>query len=99
MSNFDDLNNTFNSNNSSNGQGSSNPAKIILIGLAVIILFALALSACSDSGNSNSKSSSSDLTCQYDGCSAKAVGPTYEFCSYHKKMLNEIWDAENRSKQ
>ncbi len=37
-----------------------------------------------------------DGTCQFDGCSSKAVGPTYEFCSYHKKALNDYWDAQNQ---
>jgi len=36
-------------------------------------------------------------TCKFDGCNKPAVGPTYEFCSKHKKALNEYWNYESRN--
>ncbi len=30
-------------------------------------------------------------TCTFDGCNRPAVGPTYEFCEFHKKALDNYW--------
>ncbi|MBQ8921157.1 MAG: hypothetical protein IJ060_03225 [Oscillospiraceae bacterium] len=33
--------------------------------------------------------------CQWEGCNRPAVGPTYEFCEFHKKSLNDYWKYSN----
>ena len=36
-------------------------------------------------------------TCMADGCDRPAVGPYYEFCSWHKDLLEVYWNNENRN--
>lgn len=50
-------------------------------------------------GGESSSGGKIDGYCQFDGCNKKAVGPTYEFCEYHKKMLNNIWELEEAQKR
>ncbi|MCD7958654.1 MAG: hypothetical protein LUF89_03845 [Ruminococcus sp.] len=57
--------------------------KVKTILLSVCLLAAMVIGTGCDSSSSSGGSSGS--ICQYDGCTNKAVGPTYEFCSYHKK--------------
>lgn len=38
--------------------------------------------------------SSSDGKCKFDGCNRKAMG-VGDFCDYHSKALNDIWDVQN----
>ena len=65
-------------------------AGFILVGMLLVGSWLASLDSCSDSsGGSNSNG-----YCQFEGCSKKAVGPTYEFCEYHKKMLNNVWELE-----
>jgi ABC-type phosphate/phosphonate transport system substrate-binding protein len=64
--------------------------RILIIAMAVIVT--VVSTGCGES--SSSSSSSNSAYCQFDGCTRKAVGPTYEFCSYHKDALNAIWDNE-----
>ncbi len=60
--------------------------------LALAVLLAMCLTGCG--GGSDDGGGNYGGTCQFDGCSSKAVGPAYEFCSYHKKALNDYWDAQ-----
>lgn len=33
--------------------------------------------------------------CQWEGCNRPAVGPTYEFCEFHKRSLDDYWKYSN----
>ena len=48
-------------------------------------------------GNNNGSGRGPGSTCMVDGCDRPAVGPTYEFCSKHKKSLDTYWNYENRN--
>lgn len=65
--------------------------KIILSTLLLCIMTVL---LCGCGGGSDDDGGNYGGTCQFDGCSRKAVGPTYEFCSSHKKALNDYWDVQ-----
>ena len=41
-------------------------------------------------GNNNGSGRGPGSTCMADGCDRPAVGPTYEFCSKHKKSIDTI---------
>ena len=48
-------------------------------------------------GNNNGSGRGPGSTCMADGCDRPAVGPTYEFCSKHKKSIDTYWYYENRN--
>ena len=48
-------------------------------------------------GNNNGSGRGPGSTCTVDGCNRPAVGPTYEFCSWHKDLLEVYWNNENRN--
>ena len=48
-------------------------------------------------GNNNGSGRGPGSTCQFEGCDRPALGPTYEFCSKHKKSIDTYWYYENRN--
>lgn len=67
--------------------------------LTILTVGIMALSAAAAmTGCDGSSDGGGTRICQFDGCTRKATSAGGEFCSYHSKMLNDYWDAENAAK-